>query len=139
MLGPAGDLVPVDARPLELVVERGLELEDGLLPHRPLGRHLVHQLAILVGLQELEGQVLQLGLDAGHAEAVRQRGVDLAGLQRDAVPALGREMLQRPHVVQPVAQLDDDDPGILGDAQQQLAVVLDLLFGRGAEGEERSW
>jgi hypothetical protein len=32
--------------------------------------------------------------------------------------------------VQPVTQLDDDDPGVLGDREQQLPVVLDLLFGR---------
>jgi hypothetical protein len=31
--------------------------------------------------------------------------------------------------VQPVAQLDDDDARILGDRQQQLPVVLDLLLG----------
>ena len=93
------------------------------------------QVAVFLRLEELEGQVLQLRLDAGHAEAVRQRRVDLAGLERDPGPPLGRQVLQGPHVVQPVGQLDDDDPGVLGDREQQLAVVLDLLLGRGAEGQ----
>ena len=135
MLGPAGHLEPFDFRAPELVLERGLELQDGLLPHRFLGRDLIHQIPVVVGLEELERQVLQLRLDAGHAEAVRQRGVDLPGLQGDPAAALGRQVLQRPHVVQPVAQLDDDDPRVLGDRQQQLPVVLDLLLGRAAEGE----
>ena len=39
--------------------------------------------------------------------------------------------------MQPIGQLDDDDPGILGDGQQELAVVLDLLLRRGPESEAR--
>ena len=130
MLGPAGDLEPVDAGPPQLVSSGSLELEDRLLPRRPLGRHLRRQVAVVLRLEELEGQVFQLRLHAGHAEPVRQRRVDLPGLQRDPLPPLGRQVLQRPHVVQPVGQLDDDDAGVLGDRQQQLAVVLDLLLGR---------
>ena len=135
MLGPAGDLEPLDARALELVFQRRPQLENGLLPGRLLGGHLVHQVAVVVGLEELEGEILQLGLDAGHAEPVRQRRVDLPGLHRDPVPALGRQVLQRAHVVQPVAQLDDDDPRVLGDREQQLPVVLHLLLGGAPEGE----
>ena len=133
--GRPGDLVPVDAGPLELVLERGAQLEDGLLALGPLGVDLVDQLAVVVGLEELERQVLQLRLHARHAEAVRQRGVDLPGLEGDAAPALGRQVLQRPHVVQPVAQLDDDDPGVLGDGEQELAIVLRLLLRARAEGQ----
>ncbi len=39
--------------------------------------------------------------------------------------------------MEPVRELDDDDPRILGDGQQQLPIILDLLFGRRAEGEVR--
>ena len=97
---------------------------------RALGRHLRRQLAVVLGLEKLEREVLQLGLHAGHAEPVRQRRVDLARLERDAAPPLGRQVLERAHVVQPVAQLDDDDARVLRDRQQQLPVVLDLLLGR---------
>jgi hypothetical protein len=137
MLGPAGDLEPIDAGALELVLQRSAQLENGLLPHRLLGGHLAHQVAIVVRLQELEGEILQLGLDAGHAEPVGQRRIDLAGLHGDAVTALGRQVLERTHVVQPVAQLDDDDAGVLSDREQQLPVVLHLLFGGAPEGEAR--
>ncbi len=93
------------------------------------------ELPILLGLQKLEREIFQLGLDPGHTEAVGQRGVDLSRFQCDAGAPLGREMLQRPHVVQPIAQLDDDDPGVFGDRQQELAVILDLLLGRRMKGE----
>src|SRR3989449_9236129 len=43
--------------------------------------------------------------------------------------------LQRPHVVQPVGELDDDDARVLGNGQQELAVVLGLLLHRRAERE----
>jgi hypothetical protein len=46
-------------------------------------------------------------------------------------------VLQGPHVVKPVRQLDDDHPRVPGDRQQQLPVVLHLLFGPGAEREVR--
>ena len=120
---------------LELVIERRAQLEDGLLPLGALGGHLRDQVAIVVRLEELERQVLELGLDAGHAEPVGQRRVDLAGLERDAAPPLRRQVLERAHVVQPVAELDDDDARVFRDRQQQLPVVLDLLLGARAEGE----
>ena len=47
----------------------------------------------------------------------------------------GWQVLQRAHVVQPVAELDDDDPRVLGDREQQLPVVLHLLLGGAPEGE----
>src|SRR2546422_7224802 len=43
--------------------------------------------------------------------------------------------LQRPHVVQPVGELDDDDAGVLGNGQQELAIVLGLLLHRRPERE----
>ena len=91
--------------------------------------------AVLLGLQEPEREVLQLGLHPGHAEAVRQRGVDLPGLGGDAGALLRLEVLEGPHVVQAVGQLDDDDPRVLGDREQELPVVLDLLLGGGPEGQ----
>src|SRR5256884_6908111 len=45
--------------------------------------------------------------------------------------------LFRSHVVQSIRQLDDDDAGVLGDREQQLAVVLRLFLGGRAEREGR--
>ena len=60
------------------------------------------QLVVVVGLQRAQGQVLQLGLDLGHAEPVGQRGVDverllgdLAGLARAAGTASVRMLCSR--------------------------------------------
>ena len=137
MLGTPGDFEPFDAGALELVVERRAQLENRLLPLGTLGRDLGHQIAIVVGLQKLEGEVFQLGLDAGHAEPVGQRRVDFAGFESDAAASFGREVLERAHVVKPIAELDDDDPRVLGDRQQQLPVVLDLLLGARPKGQTR--
>ena len=127
--GPAGDLEPVDTSRLELHIQRRLELEDGLLACCPFGGDLKSQLPIVVRLQKLECQILQLRLDARHAEAVGQWSVDLAGFESDAGTTFRRQVLQRAHVVEPIAQLDDDDARILGDRQQELPIVLDLLLG----------
>src|SRR2546430_13782103 len=65
----------------------------------------------------------------------RQRCIDLAGLERDTAPLFRIQVLQRPHVVQPVGELDDDDAGVLGNGQQELAIVLGLLLHRRPERE----
>ena len=136
MLGPAGDLEIRRSGPCAVPPSRG-RLSRSIICSRTARRDATccTRRLVVLRLQVLERQVLQLGLHLRHAEAVGQRGVDLPGLQGDALLLLGRQLLQGPHVVQPVGQLDDDDPGILGDRQQQLAVVLDLLLGRGAEGQ----
>jgi len=39
---------------------------------------------------------------------------------------VGRERVERPHVVETIGQFDDDDACVLRDREQQLAVALDL-------------
>ncbi len=128
VLGPAGDLEPLDPGPAELLLERGAHPLDHLLAGLAAGGDQGVERGVVLGLEEPEGQVLQLRLDSGHAEAVGQRGVDLPRLGGDPEALLGRQVLERPHVVEPVGQLDDDDPGVLGDREQELAVVLHLLL-----------
>ncbi len=135
MLGPAGHLEPGESSLAEFVLEGPAELLDQLLALGAPGRHRADQRLVVVGLEILEGQVLEFGLDPGHAEAVGQRRIDLPGLGGDADPLLRRQRIQGAHVVQPVGQFDDDDPGVLGDREQEFPVVFDLLFRGGAEGE----
>ncbi len=137
VLRPTRDLALGEAGGLQLLLERRLQPLDGPLPLDLLRPHLARQRAVIVGLEELEGEVLELGLHARHAEAVCQRRVDLARLERDATLLLVVQMLERPHVVESVGELDDDDAGVLRDREQQLAIVLRLLLGGGAEGEGR--
>ena len=62
------------------------------------------------GTSVLERQVGQFGLVRPHAEAVGERREDLDGLARDAQLLVPRHVLERPHVVQSIGELDDDDP-----------------------------
>ena len=137
VLGPAGDLEPGEAGGTKLLRERNAQPLDRLLALALLGLDLARQRVIVLGLEELQGEVLELGLHAGHAEPMGQRRIDLARLERDAAPLLRIQVLERPHVVQAVGELDDDDPGVLRDREEELAVVLGLLLDRRAERQRR--
>ena len=102
-------------------------VDEALARPAPVGEHL-DELAVLVRLEVLEGEVLELPLDLPHAEPMRQRGVDLHRLARDALLLLGRQVLERAHVVEPVGELDDDDPHVLGHGHEHLPDVLGLLL-----------
>src|SRR5690606_26789563 len=92
-------------RVLQLLLQRLPQRLDLLLPLRPPLRDLHRQLAVRLRLQVLERQILQLPLDLRHPQPVRQRGVDLHRLQRDATSLVRPQRVQRPHVVQPVREL----------------------------------
>src|SRR5438067_1081502 len=74
---------------------------------------LLGDLAIVLGLEVFEREVLELPLDLPDAQAMRQRRVDVHGLSRDALLLLGRERRERAHVVKAVAELDDHDPQVV--------------------------
>ena len=57
-----------------------------------------------------------------------ERRVDLHGLAGDAELLLGRQPVQGAHVVEPVGELDEDDPDVLGHRQEHLPDVLGLLL-----------
>ena len=91
-----------------------------------------HDLVVLLGVQNREGEVLQLPLHARHAQAVRERCDDverLAGLLR---LLLRRQEPHGPHVVEAVADLDDEDARVRGHGDDHLADGLGLR--RRAEG-----
>src|SRR5256885_1059801 len=79
-------------------------------------------------LQVAEGEVLELDLDPLDAEPVGERRVDVESLLRDAVLRLGLHVLEGPHVVGPVGELDEDDANVLRHRDQHLAEVLGLLL-----------
>jgi hypothetical protein len=83
MLRASGD-VRLDARLLELAVERLHRVVDVTLAHLPAGGEVLGDLLVVIGLEHLEGEILELPLDLPDAEAVRERGVDLDRLARDA-------------------------------------------------------
>ncbi len=59
---------------------------------------------------------------------MRQRSEDIQRLPRDLLLLLGLQVLERPHVVQPVRQLDDHHANIGHHRQQHLADVLCLVI-----------
>ena len=86
------------------------------------------QLAEALGLEHLEREVLELPLHLPDPEPLGQRRVDLHRLAGDALLLLGRQAVERAHVVEAVGELDEDDPDVLGHRQQHLPDVLGLLL-----------
>ena len=109
-----------------------LEPEDrrGLVDLRlavgaPVGDHRL-DLRVLARVEDLEGQVLELPLERMDPEPVREGRVDLERLLRLADLRLLPPVLARAHVVEPVRELDEDDPHVVGHRDDHLAVVLRL-------------
>ena len=84
----------------------------------------------LIGLriEVHEGELLQFLSHVMHAHASGERRIDVHRLLGNA-GALGLgHVLERPHVVKTVGELDEQHPHIVGDRKQELAKVL-RLFG----------
>ena len=132
VLRPPGD-VGLDAHvvePLAHVDEDPLEV---LLALRRPGRHHLLDLGVALRVQRGEGQVLELPAHLLHAEAVGQRRVDVEGLLgRAALLPLGHHG-EGAHVVQPVGQLDQQDPPVVGHGDEHLADGRRLLGLLGVE------
>ena len=96
-----------------------------LTGRRALGDE-THDLVVDLRVERREREVLELPLDGVHAEAVRERGVDLEGLVGLALGRLGADVAPRAGVVQPVGELDDEDADVAGHRDDHLAHRLGL-------------
>mmetsp|Transcript_7523 Transcript_7523/g.17190 ORF Transcript_7523/g.17190 Transcript_7523/m.17190 type:complete len:361 (-) Transcript_7523:92-1174(-) len=85
---------------------------------------------MLLRVQVLESGVLELAFELPDTEPVCERREDVERLPRDGLLLVRRHVLQRPHVVQPVRELDDDDPEVLAHRDEHLPQVLRLLVHR---------
>ena len=103
-----------DAAVAKEPLEGKLELADLLLALPAPGLEAVPEPPVHLRLEELEAEVLKLPLDLRHPEAVGKGSVDLSRLPGDAATLLRSEVLERPHVVEPVCKLDQDHPSIVG-------------------------
>ena len=81
---------------------------------------------IFLRMLVLEREVLQFRLHLVESKAVGQRRIDVQRLTGNLVLFVGRLRLQCAHVVQTVANLDEDDADILAHREQQLLEVLGL-------------
>ena len=77
--------------------------------------------AMTIGIKRAEAEVLQFGLEAVHAQPLRDRRVDVERFARDAAARFGIDRAERAHVVQAVGELDQDHAQIARHRQQHLA------------------
>ena len=103
-----------------------------------LGRarpHHLLDLGVALRVQHRERQVLELPLHVGDAEPVRERRVHVEALLRDAALLHLGQRRDRLHVVEPVGELDEQDPDVLGHRHEHLAERRGLLRLLGVELE----
>ena len=96
----------------------------------PLGNDFVG-----VRIEFAEREVLKLLAHFLHAHAARKRRIDIERLFGRQPARLRRPMRQRPHVVQPVGELDQQHAHVVGDGKQKLAQIFGLLRLLGDEIE----
>src|SRR5690606_25402570 len=87
------------------------------------GLHLLHQLLAVAagaahggfdkrrahGVQHVEAALFELHAEVVHAQAVGDGRVDVDGFLGDAAAFVGRQHVERAHVVQTVGQFDEND------------------------------
>ena len=134
VLAPAGH-VGVDAQLAETAPDLGDDPGEVDVALGRAGAHQVVELGVALRVQRGEAEILELLLHLLHPQAVGQGGVDVEGLLRDAPLLLGAQRGQRAHVVEPVGQLDDQDPEVLGHGHQHLAHGGGLLLLLGVEAQ----
>ena len=110
----------------QLLRDRPLELLDDALGDAPLVLDLGLERLVGDRLEGAEGRLLELVLHLAHPQPVGDRGVDVERLLGDAPPALLRQVVDRPHVVLAIGELDEDDADVVHHRQQHLAEVLGL-------------
>ena len=125
----------VQSGDIETFLERLRHLRNQLFPFSPTCAHLARQRAIVLGFKELEREILELPSHLCHAEAMRERRVDVTRLLRNESLFVVGHPVQRPHVVQAVGELDDDHAGVARHGQQQLPIRLSLALFLGRERE----
>ena len=87
---------------------------------------LGYQIIIDIRLQIFQRKVIKFDLDLGNTEPLGDRRIDIHRFPCDALLFLRRHMLECPHVVQSVRQLDHDDADVLCHGKKHLAQILRL-------------
>ena len=106
-----------------------LDLREVELSLGGAGRDHVVDLGVPLGMQRGEAQVFELLLQLPHAEAMRQRCVDVHRLVGGSLLLFRRDRGDGAHVVHPVGELDDQHADVLGHRDEHLAHRRRLLLG----------
>ena len=110
-------------------------LIDGGLATTLAGTNHLFDGGVSPGIEVLQRQVLELSRELPHPKPIGDRGVDFQGLAGDALATLVVQGAEGAHVVQPIAQFDDNDADVLGHRHEHLAKRGDLGFLPGVELE----
>ena len=86
------------------------------------------QASIDIRLQILQAQILQLVFHPSNAQATCQRRINFKRLLGYLFLLDLVKMLQRPHVMQAVGQLDENDPDVVRHREHHLSEVFGLFF-----------
>ena len=118
----------------QLAFEKADRLVDVPFTLLPFARDQRREVVIRLRVEMPQRQIFQFGLDPRDPQPVRQGGIDVQRLLGDEAPFRVRQRVQRPHVVQPIRQLDENHPDVLGHRQDHLPDILGLGLFTGAEG-----
>ena len=108
--------------------QRAREFVDHAFGVFPSRLDLRAERLVRLRLEILERQLFELVLHLAHPEAIGDGSVDVECLLGDLDAALLGQVMQRPHVVEPIRQLHEDDADVIHHRQQHLAEVLGLPF-----------
>ena len=75
-----------------------------------------------------ERELLELLLDALHTEAMSERRENVHRFERGDPALLLRFRVERPHIVQSVTKLYEDDANVLRHREEHFPEILDLRF-----------
>ena len=89
---------------------------------------LLHQIVVDIRLEIFERQIIQFHLDAADSEPLGDRRVNIKRLLRNPLLLLHRLMRERPHIVQPVRQLDQNDADVLRHGEKHFPQIERLIF-----------
>src|SRR5438552_3074790 len=105
MFGAASD-IRRDALSIKCLMQpRDNPLNNALTRVAPQ-RELAADLLVLVGIKDRKRAVLELPFNLPDTKSMRERRVDVERLTRVALLALRRHNTDRPHIMQPVSQLN---------------------------------
>ena len=134
MFGPSLHFA-LDAEPFHLPADDPLDLLGILLPFFLLLDDPLGQIVVGLEIEVAEGEILQFRLHPVDPQTAGQRGIEFQGLLGDVELPVRRLKLERPHVVDPVRQTDEENPDIGGHRQNHLPEIFRLALLLIAEGD----
>ena len=83
---------------------------------------------VCFGVEIFECQVFELAFDFADTEPVGDGGEYFHSLARDSKLFIGREVVECPHVVEAVGELDDNNANILRHSEEHFPKILEVVF-----------